>query len=562
MQKIKKLSLEIVSKIAAGEVIERPAYAVKELIENAIDAGATVITIHIEQSGLRRIQVIDNGEGMSKEDLQLSFLAHTTSKINDTAELVGIKTLGFRGEALSSIAAISNLTIQSRQRDNASGTVIEIEKGRVEHIGSIGMPPGTIVTVDDLFYPVPARKKFLKSEKTEFRHITDIVLQFVLSYPLIHFQLTHNKKTIFDLPGKKNERERVSLVFGEIVDHFLPVSFSDSYLSILGFIAKPHMALRNNQKQYLFVNNRAVSDRLISLAVKESFGTLLPSSSTPLFHLQLSIPYEAVDVNIHPRKEQVNFINRRLIFDLVKQAVLETLTNNNITYHVETIDTTIRIGETTSLSALTLKDIVLPWNRTDNEKIEKSIPFLQIHQTYILAVTKNGMLLIDQHAAHERILFEQFLQIFEKKKKEKKIYSMPKPYTLPVSLSEKQLIEEHIEIFKELGFLLEDFGKNIFLIRQIPDLFKGRRIEKIIKDMLADLSENAGLKNIDITSKRMLAFLSCRAAVKAGDVLSENQIKKIVDDLEKTKNNETCPHGRPTKIVFPLATLHKYFKRI
>lgn len=562
MNKIVTLSPDVIARIAAGEVIERPAYAVKELVENAIDANASAITIHIEESGLKRMQVIDNGEGMSSVDLEIAFLPHTTSKIRHEDELIGVKTLGFRGEALSSIASISDLTIQSRTKKNQGGTTIEIRQGRVAHRGKIGMPFGTIVTVNGLFSPVPARKKFLKSLKTEFRQITDVVLHFALSYPTIHFTLTHNKKTIFDLPAKKDEKERLAIVFGDdMFSHFLPITFSDSYLTVSGFIGKPQVASRNNQRQFIFVNQRVVSDKLISLAVKESFGTLLPSSATPVFRLHFTLPYEMVDVNVHPRKEQVSFINGRLIFDLVKQAVSETLTNNNITYHVTPFDNSLQKGETTSFSAKSLKDVVLPWNRTDIGKITSTTPLLQIHQTYILAVTKEGLMLIDQHAAHERILFEQFTKAFENEKKKKTAYPLPHPLKLSLSFSEKQLIEEHKDTFEQLGFSLEYFGGNTFIIRHIPLLFKGRRIEKIIKDMLSDLSDEREIKTIDTTSKRMLSFLSCRAATKSGDVLSEAQMKIILKDLEKSPNNTTCPHGRPTRIEISLGTLHKYFKR-
>jgi DNA mismatch repair protein MutL len=562
MQKIVKLPVDVIAKIAAGEVIERPAYAVKELIENAIDAHANSITITIEESGLRRIQVSDDGEGMSKEDVEIAFLPHTTSKINDEHELMSIKTLGFRGEALSSIAAISHMSIKSRTKNDPSGTIIEMKQGRVEHFGSVGTPPGTIVTVDELFSTFPARKKFLKTAKTEFRHITDVVLHFALSYPTIHFTLIHNKKTIFDLPAKNDERERLRLIFGDVLEHLLPFSFTDSYLTLSGYIGKPQIASKNNQRQFLFVNKRAVSDKLISLAVKESFGTLLPSSTTPVFSLHLTLPYEVVDVNVHPRKEQVSFVNARMIFDLVKQAVSETLTNSNIVFHVDMFGDSLRKGETTSFSGKVLKDIVLPWNRTDIGNISSTAPLIQIHQTYVLAVTKEGLLLIDQHAAHERILFEQFVKEFEKAKKVKKVYTLAKPIRISLSLTEKQIIDEYKQVFEDIGFSLEYFGNNTFLIRHIPVIFKGRRIEKIIKDMLLDLSESIGIKKIDITSKKMLAFLSCRAAVKSGDVLSVKQMERIVSDLEKTENNETCPHGRPTQIAFSLDLIHKYFKRI
>jgi DNA mismatch repair protein MutL len=368
---------------------------------------------------------------------------------------------------------------------------------------------------------------------------------------------------ILDIPAKKDIKQRLSIVFGQNdLEDFLPINFSDSYFTLSGYIGKPHIASRSNQKQFLFVNNRSVSDKLIALAVKESFGTLLHSSATPLFHLHITLPFEVVDVNVHPRKEQISFMNSRLIFDLVKQAISETLLRHNITYSLNTFDASITKGETTSFSASVLKETVLPWNRVDIGRAINKTPLLQIHQTYILAVTENGFVLVDQHAAHERILFEQFSKKFDKEKQKKHLYVLPKPVKISVSVAESQLVEEYSDVFENLGFSFEHFGTGTIIIRHIPQLFKGRKLEKIIKDMMIDLSEIQTVKKIDIASKRMLSFLSCRAAVKAGEILSQQEMETILTDLKKAGNNETCPHGRPTRIMLSLETLHKYFKRI
>ncbi|HVZ58821.1 MAG TPA: DNA mismatch repair endonuclease MutL [Patescibacteria group bacterium] len=561
--KIYTLPDSVVAKISAGEVIERPAYAVKELIENSIDARASTIDIQIEDAGLKQIIVQDNGEGMSEEDLKLSFLPHTTSKLDDEHDLIGIKTLGFRGEALASIAAISTLTIKTREKQNPAGYEITIRHGDIEHAGPVGTPPGTIVRVDTLFLSVPARKKFLKSAKTELRLITNVVTNFALSYPSLHFVLTHNGKTIFDLPGRENNLGRIKQLLGNsFFEELLPVALEDGFIQISGFIGRPQSALKNNARQFVFVNQRTVTDRMIQTAVKEAFGSLLPSSSTPIFILEITVPPEIVDVNVHPRKEQISFTNAQEIFAAVKQAVSESLQENNLTFKLAKFRTenSARLGETTSFSGELLKSAVLPWDRSEKIAIKPSERLMQIHQTYIFVPTLEGLGLIDQHAAHERILFEEFVTTFVKKKKDQQAYELNKPLTFDLSLSESQILEEFDQIFTELGFTIDHFQGSTFIIRTAPAVFKGRNLEKIIKDMLVDMAEGE-LPTIDLRTERMLAFLSCRAAVKAGDVLTERQMKDIIKRLEKTANNATCPHGRPTRIQISIAELDKLFKR-
>ena len=563
MNKIHQIPQSLVSKIAAGEVIERPAYAVKELIDNALDAGATVIQVHIEEAGLKRVVVQDNGEGMTEEDLKLSFLPHTTSKLHDEHELVGVRTLGFRGEALSSIAAVATLSIKTRRHKDPGGTKLIVRNGEIEHLGPVGTPPGTIVTVDNLFVSIPARKKFLKSDKTEFRLISDVVTQFALSYPNIHFSLTHNKKTIFDLPARKDNFDRVAFLLGSaITEQLLPIDYEEGFIKIRGFIGKPHIASRQNRQQFLFVNSRPISDRIISLSVKEAFGTLLPSSSTPIFILSLVLPPETVDVNVHPRKENVSFINSKQIFDAVKTAVTTVLNEHNLTLGLAKFrqENSARIGETTSFAGELLRESVLPWDRSDSISINPSTKLIQIHQTYILSQAKNGLVFVDQHAAHERILYEEFIKSFETKKLQKQSVELEKPLTLEVALNELQIIDENKKYFGELGFMIEEFPGNTIIIRKVPLVFKGRNIEKVIRELVTDL-ENETIKFVDERSRRMLAFLSCRAAVKAGDVLTDKEMKDILRKLEQTDNNDTCPQGRPTSIQVTLEELHRSFKR-
>lgn len=500
---------------------------------------------------------------MSKEDLEICFLPHTTSKLKKEEELIGIKTLGFRGEALSSIAAISYLTIKSKMKRAVAGTEIKINNGKIENISLVGMPQGTEVTVKHLFHSIPARKKFLKSEKTEFRHITDIVTAFALMHPSIHFVFTHNKKIIFDLPKKSNVLERLKLLVGEqFYENIIPFKFEEGYIHLSGFLGKPNIASKQNQKQFVFVNKRNVTDKLISLAVRESYGTLLSAVNTPVFLLNISIPHEIVDVNVHPRKDQISYINPNAVFNAVRLAVTESLKENNLNFQLAHYKREVgRSGETTSFAGQLLKDTILPWNSSLLGKIQKNAPVVQVHNNYILTIIDTGIFLVDQHAAHERILYEKFLKAFHTTKKKKERILLPKPIPLHLSLGDVLLLEEYVGEFTALGFEIEPFHKNTVIIRAIPSVFKGRNITKIVQDMLGDLSENSQIKNIDLRTQRMLAFLSCRAAIKKGDNLTSQESKELLRQLDKTPNKETCPHGRPTRVDISLREIDKIFKR-
>ncbi len=566
MQKIHVLSKEIIAKIAAGEVIERPAFAVKELIENAIDAHADTIEIAIEESGLKKITISDNGEGMNRKDLELCILPHTTSKLHHNDDLLTIKTLGFRGEALSSLATIAQkMNVKSRTIHEVGGTIIHLRLGKIEEVSPIGAPIGTTVTIHNLFHSVPARKEFLKSSQTEFRLITDIVTDFAISYSSIHFVLKHNNKTILDLPKKIDTLNRIKILMGtSICNQLIPITFEEGYLKIHGFIGKPQIASKQQNKQFIFINNRKVTDKLISLAVKESFGTLLPSSLTPIFIFHITIPPEIIDVNVHPRKEQVEFQNRKAIFDSIKQAVSETLTDNNLTFRLSKFrdDTSAKIGETNSFSGIFLKDTVLSSEKSTASSFNKNAPIIQIDTTYLISFNNDGIVLIDQHAAHERILYERFIETFTEEKNKKLTYSLARSLTLSLSLADLQLIEEYQDEFEKIGFKFEHFQGSTIIIREAPIIFKGRNLEKIIKDMLEDLSQEKSLSSIDLRTRRMLSFLSCRAAVKAGDQLTDKKMREILSGLSTTNNNSTCPHERPTRIPITHVDLQKMFKRI
>lgn len=555
MQKIFPLPQDVIAKIAAGEVIERPAYAIKELVENAIDAHATSIIIHLSESGLKKIVVIDNGDGMNSHDIRECFKPHTTSKLSSEEELHAIYTLGFRGEALSSIASISNMTIKSKTKNEVAGTQVVLQEGKVVDISSIGTPVGTSITIDNLFYPVPARKKFLKSQRTEFRHILDIVSHLALAHPDIRFVLTHNNKTIFDLPKAQDYTNRIQKFLGPAMyEHLIPITYTDQYMGFTGFLAKPQIVTRTQTKQYLFVNQRRVQDKMVSQAVKEAYGNLLEATAAPVFVLFLTVPPEIVDVNVHPRKEQVRFLNKDSLFKTIKENVADTLTKNNLTFlH---LDWKVRDGQTKSYAGQLLKQLVLSDAALLTTR-EKNAEIQQIHNLYLLTSTKQGLLIIDQHAAHERVLYQEFLKAYVKEKDKSEIFELSKPETIELSMTELEALEEQKEDLKNLGF---HFRGNKLLT--VPKLFKDWDYQKLIIEMLEDILEEKSVADVGLQENKMLAYLACRSAVKAGDPLTKDQMKKLLDQLEKTENNATCPHGRPVRIAASLQDLHRMFKRV
>lgn len=552
---IRQLPSDVIAKIAAGEVIETPAFAVKELLENAIDAKANEIIIHIEDAGLTKIQVQDNGEGMDQQDVEASWKLHTTSKISDDS-LFGIQTLGFRGEALSSLASVSKLQIKSRTHNNASGWAIEVHNGKIIKSGPVGIPEGTVVTAEQLFHSFPARKKFLNSNQTEFRRITERVMQFALAYPHISFHLTHNKKTILNLAAT-TQKERVEEIVGaDTFQDFLPLTYEDSFLRVSGFIAKPQRNSSTTAKQFLFVNNRSVHDKLIPSAVKEAFGTMLEPTSFPLFVLFLTIPFEMVDVNVHPRKEHVSFTNSQEIFVQIKQAVSELLGNNNLTF--QNLSWKRKgVGLTGSFLGQKLKKQVLQPNSLisphDNH-------LAQFHNLYIFVQTQEGILVVDQHAAHERVLFERLKKTVIYEQKKKHTYILEHPFKMHLSQQETMLLSEHAALFTHLGYSFT-IQKSSALITAVPFLFKDRDHAAFMQSMLEELGEGKPIREVDTTSEEMLMFLACRAAVKAGDKLTQEQMKQIIKELEQTENNATCPHGRPTKIYVQKDEIDSLFKR-
>lgn len=562
MASITSLPPDIVAQIAAGEVIERPAYAVKELVENALDAGATRISIEIEEGGLKKILIHDNGFGMSEEDISLCYLPHTTSKLKDMQDLAGIRSMGFRGEALYSIAAISSLTIQSKQKNALKGKRIIIREGDVVNCESVGMPVGTTIIVEHLFSNTPVRKKYLRSPLTEFRYIVEIITQLALAFPEVGFSLKHGGKSTLEVPPGQTFEERVEVLVGEhVLSRSLPVHHTNGQVTIKGIIMKP-FADKPTHSDYVFINKRHVHAPLIASHVKKAYGTLLEPRISPFFLLFVTVPYHYVDVNIHPRKEQVHILHEDELLKEIVSSVGSILASYNLTYTMDQNNSSLlHDGGTKTYAAKLLKREVDPWGKDYSTSLKYASDVLQVHNVYLIVQTKKGILVVDQHAAHERILYEQFLAAFQEQKKKKSLYRLPKALIFSVSRSEAELVREHIESFQSIGFDIEEFGPAEFKITSVPELLQDRNIEFLVREVIQDLADGIGIKSLDVASHKMLAYLACRTAIKAGDKLSKEQAKDIILKLAETKTQYACPHGRPVKTEVSTYELDRLFRR-
>lgn len=553
MSHIHVLPPALVSKIAAGEVIERPAYVVKELLENALDAGATQIVIEIFKGGLESIAVIDNGEGMSSDDLFLSWQRHTTSKLSPDSDLTIIEKLGFRGEALSSIAAVSDLTIQSRRHDEPSGNMIHVRNGRLLENSAIGMAPGTIVKVEQIFVGLPGRQKFLGSAQTEWKHTIRIIEGQALAYPHVRFTLKHNGRLVFDAPAQTMNERMAKILGAEVAEQSFPFQMEDPYASIIGFMGTPQLSFHTNIPSHLVVNQRVVKNAALIQTMKESYRGLLKVEATPFFLLYINVPLQAVDVNVHPRKEEVKFLNERELSASLGREIVSTAKAQSLSYRWSTPE-----GDTKSFAAKNVRSDVVASLR----KAQTTTPMMQLHNLYILLQTDEGMVLIDQHAAHERVLYEKLSESYVRQKEDKKIIHFSEPKKLQLPLSQFSILEEHLLMLKDLGFTLEAGNDQSYLIHAVPEFFKDRNPLQLFQEILSDLEDGDMVRSIDKHTNRMLSFLACRMAIKGGDHLTQEKMHQLVLELGNTKTSYTCPHGRPTHIEVTLSDLEKAFGRV
>jgi DNA mismatch repair protein MutL len=573
---IRILSDEIASQIAAGEVIERPASVVKELVENALDAEASHISITVENAGKKLIEVSDNGCGIPEEELPLSVARHATSKLSTAEDLFSIRTLGFRGEALSSIGSVSKLTITSRFKDAEMGRRLIVVGGVADSPRPVGSPKGTVVKVEDLFLNLPARLKFLKTDRTERRHISDLVTRYALAYAQVRFQLTQEKRLSINTSGNGDRREVLAALYG--VDNarkMVQVAFEENNLHINGFISPPNLTVSNRKDILFFINGRPVQDSALTTSLLRAYHTMLMVGRFPKAAIFVDIPPEAVDVNVHPAKAEVRFRDRDRVFRAVGRAVRRALLAHT---PVPDIDLGMRWDSRQGAAQNRWEP---SWNLSvDSQTIEQdetaqistggeqlSIPSTpdspilrlvgQVAAAYLVAEGPDGLYLIDQHAAHERILYEQFINQREG--------SFPaqillEPVTVEFSSRNANLLEEQIPYLLKIGFKVEQFGRNTFLIRAIPDLLSGMNPEVALRVLVEEFEEDESPFEREI-EKKIIARVCKRAAVKAGKTLSSEEQLKLLYDLESCQSPRTCPHGRPTMIHLSVDLLERQFGR-
>jgi DNA mismatch repair protein MutL len=660
MGKIHVLSENVANKIAAGEVVERPASVVKELLENSLDAESTRIRIQVEAGGKKLIQVTDNGCGMLRDDALLAFERHATSKIKDAEDLLHVATLGFRGEALPSIASVSRLRLETHTVDDASGTVIEINGGKILRVEEAGLPEGTSIAVRDLFFNTPARKKFLKAEATELSHIASLVTHYALAHPEKHFELHSATNAILVAPPAAGYSERVYQIFGkEVLDQLIPIAASQPLehiglpkpppwrraqnaeeeqdhetsgevpgdLRVHGFVSKPEIQKLNRNSIYVFVNGRLIRDRLIQHGLTEAYRNILPPTVFPVVLLFLELPSAEVDVNVHPSKTEVRFRQQSVVHDFVRDSVRATLIKarpvpqftTEIGAHPTASPsltpgsrgTPIDISAWRSLYApaappgFALQPPVLPPEsgrlHFGNEAIvveanaavavarapEQQFPadgcappiadaaeapadpaptlaslrpLGQIRESFILAVNSEDLWIIDQHVAHERVLFEQILEQRAARTIEGQRLLMP--LILQLTPGQQAVFSEISEELARNGFEAEPFGARSVVVKTAPAGIDPLQVERMLQELLDQFSREEQSLNLEKVRARVAASIACHAAIKVNMPLEQNKMEWLLAELAKTQCPMTCPHGRPVVLRYSLKDIQRAFKRI
>lgn len=523
LNKIIILDESLINKIAAGEVIERPASIVKELIENAIDAKTKHIFIDVKEGGKSYIKVSDNGQGMSKKDAELSWHRHSTSKIKTVDDLFAINSLGFRGEALGSIAAISELSIITKPENEVKGIKITVKAGKKISKEVIGCPQGTTIEVKNLFFNTPARKKYLKSMEVELRHIIDIVTRYALIHPEIHFKLYHHSKEILNAPFA-NEFINLSYVYGNISKEFLRIESQNKFI-ITGFISKPSISKSTKNDQSIYVNKRYIKNSTISTAINDAYKTLMMVKRFPVVILNIEIPSKYTDVNVHPQKSEIRIQNEQHLYQEVFEAVRTTLQKNDL------IPQTLSPGikKIVDFAPASRKHYTIEPKQkllvreSDGSKLPGMNILGVVNKTYILAEIPGHLLLIDQHAAAERIIYEKFME--QLKNKKVNVQELLNQYILEVTPKQFNTAISNQEFLHELGYFFEEFGKNTLIVKKIPVVL-GKQFDKnLFLDFVDELEKSKKPVTLDMFFHNKIASIACRTAIKAGDNITEPQIK-------------------------------------
>jgi DNA mismatch repair protein MutL len=605
-QTIHILSADLANKIAAGEVVQRPASAVKELIENAVDAHATRIEVIVAEAGRTLIQVVDNGDGMSETDATFAFRRHATSKIRDASDLEAIRTLGFRGEALASIAAVARVELRSRRETDDIGTVVTSLEGEKVSMKKDATPKGTSVSVRNLFFNTPARRNFLKTNRTELRNIVDTVTRAAMIHPEIAWRLDSDGETLVDVEPQDQLERGAALLGKQVGKALLPCEETTEVISIKGFIARPSFARKSRAEQYIYLNKRPISSRMIAHAVFQAYEHLLIHGGYPLFALDLTVDPTHVDVNVHPSKQEVKFDDESSIYRMVLSVVRKTLAAHALVPEVSVRDgnavesgsetlppfiqqqhpsssapifrfqkdagphdepvtggsSILRMKPPTDSSQTSVKqaeaDGTMEHRRIENADSQDAHPLWQIQNKYIVSQVRTGLVIVDQHVAHERILYERVLANFDD--------SLPAtqqllfPETLELSPVDYALVVELEDPLKQLGFDIRLFGKNTVIIEGLPADVKVGNEKRILQDVLEDYKKNTEGTTVEVRDKLAKSY-ACKAAIKAGDPLNHEEMKVLIEQLFLTRMPYVCPHGRPVVIRIPIDELDRRFGR-
>lgn len=597
MQKIKILSENLSNMIAAGEVVERPFSVVKELVENSIDAGSSRIDILIKEGGKRLVRIADNGSGMSREDLLLSLERHATSKLGSADDLFNITTMGFRGEALASIASVSKMTIASKEHGAIEGTELISEAGEIRDLRSAGLPGGTIIEVKNLFFNTPARKKFLKTTATEMGHISDYIVRTALAFPAIGFSLHGDKGVVHDFPAGGSIEERVKLLFGrEIAGQLLAVEEEHTNIRISGFITPPSIQRSSSSGLYLYVNGRFVRDKVMRHALLQAYESFIMKGKYPLTLLFLEVEPSAVDVNVHPAKSEVKFHDSSRIHDLTRAAIYNTLQkkqwlgadmkeaealSQNRTKSIkdaasayiaanEPLD--LRGGHTAReesrfygqapppLDGMPIKPDAKINNSEGVSAYFSSLDVIgQAGEMYIICEGRDGLVLIDQHAAYERIAFETLKSGYNGKDFQSQNLLVPE--TVELTPKEAAVLEENLADIGRLGFEIESFGGNSFIVSAVPAILGTRSVKTIIADMASELCDLGRSKTFASALDDVLKRIACHSVVRGRRRMSHEEMRNLLGQMDSSGIVPHCPHGRPAHIDITISDIEKRFER-
>ncbi len=614
--KIRILPEDLTNQIAAGEVVERPASVVKELVENSIDAGATTIRLDIEGGGKKKIRIVDNGIGMAPDECRLAFSRHATSKISKFEDLETIHSLGFRGEALASIASVAKVRCSSTRDESEGGKLIVVNGGEILEERDVACPRGTTLEVAQLFYVIPARSKFLKGDSTEFSHITQVITQQALAYPSIQFLLTHNGREVINtLPTDQLHYRIAELFGGDLAKFLLEVDATSDEYRLTGYVSSPVYTRSNRSAQYCFINGRFVRDKVILHATQQGYSHLLPKDQHPVMFLYLTMDPHLLDVNVHPSKAEVRFAFQQDVHRFVAHGVRAALEKNQ---QAPAVDSTPRSAADIPLCAPTNPPPSSPRSdsppppspsspRTDyppppwvdkarvphhddrHQDLQTVMghghapaasqvtcfdnaptpvadliysefePVGQLDRSFIIMQGKKGLLVVDQHVAHERILYERFRAAAQARKVE--VQQLLFPLAVALAPGESELLRPHLTRLLDMGLELEPFGQNEFLLRSVPAILKNGDHEKLLRDTIELLPKQAQEDILHEKYEQVLIMMACRNAIKVNHSLNLDQIRKLISDLEQTAMPYTCPHGRPISLLFDIDDILKKFLR-